>query len=270
MPPAPPVDVQDDNEVLAFHCNFVGQNGRPCACRTDSGYLTSCSHLFCDEHAKSWFASHVDCPLCKDGCAVRIVKVDFSRPRRQVDLAMVGFSPEDILQAASKAFRLYSHQKMLEHDWQADAGHRLKACKHKLQQSVEHQLDRAKAAYEGLSQKNVQLKDDFRKAQFRRGRLQDELGKASRRLGELNRNRSDQELPEKEAWSEPKIAKPAHARRRPLDQEATKPTLMSSKLAGMSGASCAMPSSWQRSMFTMTPGLLASASGGRRQRRRLL
>eukprot|EP00930_Biecheleria_cincta_P076844 TRINITY_DN64066_c0_g1_i1.p1 TRINITY_DN64066_c0_g1~~TRINITY_DN64066_c0_g1_i1.p1 ORF type:complete len:271 (-),score=56.33 TRINITY_DN64066_c0_g1_i1:52-864(-) len=270
MPPAPPVDVQDDNEVLAFHCNFMEHAGKPCARRTDSGYLTSCSHLFCDEHAKSWFASHVDCPLCKDGGAVRIVKVDFSRPRRQVDLAMVGFSPEEILQAASEAFGLYSSQKMLEHDWQTEAGLRLKACKHRLQQSVEHQLDRARTAYEGLSQQNGQLKEELRKAQFRRGRLQDEVGKAGKRLAELDRSCAHQGHTEKEVWSEPKIAKPAHLRRRPLEQESAESTVMGSKLLSMAGASCAVPSSWQRSMFSMTPGLLASASGGRRQRRRLL
>ncbi|CAE8700545.1 unnamed protein product, partial [Polarella glacialis] len=74
MATSAPVDVQDEHEVLALHCNFVQQNGRPCACRTDVGWLTCCAHLFCSNHAKEWFGSNMDCPLCKTGEAVNVMK----------------------------------------------------------------------------------------------------------------------------------------------------------------------------------------------------
>jgi len=119
-------DAAANDEVMAYHCNFILQDGRPCAKRIVTGWVTNCSHLFCEMHAKEWFASNVECPVCRrGGGAVRVLKVDFQKSRKQPRTAMIGFLPTQVFQAAGDAFSFWVEQKMQEHDWQTDVGKKL-------------------------------------------------------------------------------------------------------------------------------------------------
>mmetsp|Transcript_63596 Transcript_63596/g.200980 ORF Transcript_63596/g.200980 Transcript_63596/m.200980 type:complete len:287 (-) Transcript_63596:80-940(-) len=181
-----PVDVEKQEEVLALHCNFAQQEGRPCARRIQVGWLTSCSHLLCPEHAKEWFASNVECPVCRSG-AVRMLKVDFRRPRRERNLAMMGFLPSQVFQAASEAFEFWAQQKMLEHDWQMEAGARLQAREDRLRSAYQERATEVERVMTMLSQKKQELTERLHDAAAHGNALQTEAAEARKKIERVKR-----------------------------------------------------------------------------------
>lgn len=182
-----PVDSQNPDELLALHCNFVLLNGRPCACRIDVGWLTNCSHLFCAEHAKEWFASNVDCPVCHGSGAVRVLKVDFNRPSKERNLAMMGFLPSQVFQAASEAFGFWAQQKMLEHDWQAEVSKKSQVREARLRGTYQERAREVSKVIEALTQKKTKLKQQLREMLAHGEQLKEQAAEVSARLVHVQR-----------------------------------------------------------------------------------
>ena len=138
--------------------------------------------MFCQEHAKLWFPSNMECPVCQTGEAVRVIKVDFNRPRREKELALLGLLPGEALQAASEAFRFWSFQKALEHDWSQHEHADLQLQGRRLKTALTDRGNAADIALYQLSKKGTSLSRELTKAAARRDFLQEELGKARKRL----------------------------------------------------------------------------------------
>ena len=128
-----------------------------------------------------WFPSHMECPVCQTGEAVRVIKVDFNRPGKEKELALLGLLPGEALQAASEAFRFWSFQKSLEHDWSQDEQADLKLQGERLKAALTDRSNAAEAALHQLSKKGTSLSRELTKAAAQRERLQEELVKARKR-----------------------------------------------------------------------------------------
>jgi len=96
-----------------FHCNFPG-----CMRRTEVAYVTSCSHIFCEQHAKQVFKGRDTCPCCPEQSRrVDVISLDLSRKNvvRKGRMCLVGMNPTEIQQACETAMCFWMTQKSYEH-----------------------------------------------------------------------------------------------------------------------------------------------------------
>ncbi|CAE7314233.1 CCNB1IP1, partial [Symbiodinium sp. CCMP2592] len=103
-----------EHPSLLFRCNFQEKDGKPCEQPLDKGWVTACSHLFCNEHAHRWFASHDSCPVCGTN-PVKLVRMDLSRAslRRRGTSCLVGMSPPEVLRALEVSLSFWTDQQLL-------------------------------------------------------------------------------------------------------------------------------------------------------------
>lgn len=99
---------------MSFKCNLQECEERLAG---SLGYC-DCGHVFCVQHAKSWFSSHKDCPVC--GEKVRVRWADFATERER---ALVGCSPEAMLRALEEGMRFWTQQKELERRQREESQH---------------------------------------------------------------------------------------------------------------------------------------------------
>lgn len=102
-------------DFLLVHCNHVSKTGEACNSTLEEAWVTGCSHVFCCEHAKEWFQSHEDCPICRDG-RVKLMRMDLSRvaAKRRGRMLLLGMTPQEILQATETALNFWVDQKSCE------------------------------------------------------------------------------------------------------------------------------------------------------------
>lgn len=111
-------------EFVALRCNFPLKDGGICRKALLEGWATSCSHLFCPDHAREWFQADDRCPVCLDKRgAVRMAKVGAPKDdATKVHTLLVGRPPCDIQLAAATAMNFWLAQKFEEfsHEQQAE------------------------------------------------------------------------------------------------------------------------------------------------------
>jgi len=108
----------DQQDFMVLRCNFQDKEGKPCGKALSEGLATSCSHIFCTEHAQEWFRKEDRCPICldKEG-KIRVAKVvTATNDQSRVQKLLIGRSPSDIQLAASTAMQFWLGQKMSEYD----------------------------------------------------------------------------------------------------------------------------------------------------------
>lgn len=103
-------------DFLLLRCNFTTKEGKPCSATVKEGWATSCSHLFCAEHANSWFTTDDRCPVCLDKQGrVRMVKLGSSKEKgHQLHTMLIGHNPCDSQLAATTAISFWTQQKREE------------------------------------------------------------------------------------------------------------------------------------------------------------
>mmetsp|Transcript_101745 Transcript_101745/g.303646 ORF Transcript_101745/g.303646 Transcript_101745/m.303646 type:complete len:255 (-) Transcript_101745:118-882(-) len=103
-------------EFLALRCNYPGKDGKVCGRVLEEGWATSCSHVFCPEHAQEWFQRDERCPVCLDKQGnVRMAKVAMAtNEQAKAQQLLVGRGPPDIMLAASTAMKFWIEQKLME------------------------------------------------------------------------------------------------------------------------------------------------------------
>jgi len=98
---------------LEFRCNYKDKDGKTCAQPLDEGWVTACSHLFCTEHARMWFAAHDSCPVCHTE-PVKLVRVDLSKSTltKRGRSCLIGMHPLDVLRALQISLSFWTDQKI--------------------------------------------------------------------------------------------------------------------------------------------------------------
>eukprot|EP00427_Karlodinium_veneficum_P021169 CAMPEP_0169113202 /NCGR_PEP_ID=MMETSP1015-20121227/28070_1 /TAXON_ID=342587 /ORGANISM="Karlodinium micrum, Strain CCMP2283" /LENGTH=293 /DNA_ID=CAMNT_0009175345 /DNA_START=71 /DNA_END=952 /DNA_ORIENTATION=+ len=104
-------------DFQGFRCNFRKPGEKCCTRLANEGWVTACSHIFCQEHAKEWFTTNDDCPICRQG-HVKMMKLDMPitdvKKRRKSDV--MGMNPNEITEACTTALNFWTDQKI--HDIQ--------------------------------------------------------------------------------------------------------------------------------------------------------
>eukprot|EP00727_Mastigamoeba_balamuthi_P013862 m51a1_g9099 putative e3 ubiquitin-protein ligase ccnb1ip1 (298) ;mRNA; f:74603-75761 len=83
-------------------------------------YITACSHIFCDECARSeWTTiSEYVCPVCDTPLTQRSITTNALMPSSEKIIQLCGLEPHDVLGIAEKALEFWTYQSQIcgEHD----------------------------------------------------------------------------------------------------------------------------------------------------------
>jgi E3 ubiquitin-protein ligase CCNP1IP1 len=85
----------------------------------ENAFITSCSHIFCENDARKIYTKDRSCPLCDTSITSRssITGVELIADDSKV-LQLCGLSPKEILEICSKSISFWSFQKQLEMEYQ--------------------------------------------------------------------------------------------------------------------------------------------------------
>mmetsp|Transcript_70323 Transcript_70323/g.139412 ORF Transcript_70323/g.139412 Transcript_70323/m.139412 type:complete len:297 (-) Transcript_70323:146-1036(-) len=123
--------------LLVFHCNFPTK-GKEQLCNRplEDAWVTACSHIFCYSHAKEWFQTNNDCPVCRSG-RVNVLRVNLSQASvtRRGRMALLGMTPTEVMQATQTALSFWVDQKVYEF---VAMGHRQKQLADQQKAAEEH------------------------------------------------------------------------------------------------------------------------------------
>lgn len=198
-----PEDVQDVAEVLALHCNFVKHDGRPCGQRVCVGWLTSCAHLFCDDHAREWFGCNVDCPVCTAPGhePTRVMKVDLASLHKRRRMVALGFQPFEVFAAASEAFEFWASQKARESTWHVQAIDRLQKREHKMREAYEHRAEQVEGIMRELEEQRVSAEKRLEASVLRGEQLASEIREVRERLEDVHRRHRELQAADAFSWA---------------------------------------------------------------------
>ncbi|CAB3991793.1 E3 ubiquitin- ligase CCNB1IP1-like [Paramuricea clavata] len=102
-----------DNDLL---CNF-----RKCRKRLSSfSWVTSCSHIFCDEDGTREFNKAYVCPACETNLSGKfdIVRIDLHPSEQYKSMILAGQRPETIMEICSRALSFWTYQAHQERTYQ--------------------------------------------------------------------------------------------------------------------------------------------------------
>ncbi|CAE7869712.1 CCNB1IP1, partial [Symbiodinium microadriaticum] len=169
-----------EHPSLLFRCNHQEKDGKPCEQPLDKGWVTACSHLFCNEHAHRWFASHDSCPVCRTN-PVKLVRMDLSRAslRRRGKSCLVGMSPPEVLRALEVSLSFWTDQQLLR--FQQEGQHRAQevgrlAC---IERTGKARLMEAEDLCNELEKKNDCMENKLAETLREVSELNDELSRIS-------------------------------------------------------------------------------------------
>lgn len=186
-------------EFMLFHCNYVGDDGHRCPQPLDEGWITACSHVFCGCHAKAWFRSHDNCPVCRNG-PVKLVRMESSAAvRRRGRTALLGLTPPEVVRATEVAINFWLDQKLFElssegrHQAEQQERHR------NLEEAVRSRLGDAQEAARRLETEQLGLKRRLQEASSEGQRLQAELARLQAEVTDAEEEQSrEAERPSRE------------------------------------------------------------------------
>lgn len=173
-------------EFLCFHCNFIGQSGEACKQAIEDGWVTQCSHVFCFQHAKEWFADHDDCPICRGDQRVKMVRMNFSRAQaqRRSRMSLVGLTPQDIIRASENALNFWVDQKVFEfHNIQRRNVSLVEHHK-KVEDSVRQRLKVAEDSCNGLEAETRDLQKKIEETDAGNAKAEQEVQRLKRQIAE--------------------------------------------------------------------------------------
>ncbi|XP_077865951.1 E3 ubiquitin-protein ligase CCNB1IP1-like, partial [Saccoglossus kowalevskii] len=89
-------------------CNF-----KKCRKRLSAfAWVTSCSHIFCDEDGSREFNKTYSCPACETSLSGKfdIVRIDLNPIEQYKSMVLAGQRPEVVMEIASRALAFWSYQ----------------------------------------------------------------------------------------------------------------------------------------------------------------
>jgi len=155
-----------DNDLV---CNF-----KKCRKRlTNTAWVTSCSHTFCDEDGSREFNKSLVCPACdaKLNGKHDIVRHDLKPSEQYKSMILAGLKPETIMEIASRAISFWTYQAQQEKLYQEYSAKKTKESSDKLE-----------AYYEQLVNK---LQSEMKSIKVDLGAKTKDLGETKQRFNEL-------------------------------------------------------------------------------------
>lgn len=170
-------------DFLALRCNYPTE-GKVCGKVLTEGWATSCSHIFCPDHAKEWFQKDERCPICLDKQGnVRMAKVATStNEQAQVQKLLIGRSPLDIMLSASTAMNFWIEQKFMEYDREKGTERTLNDQVKRLVGNGRKRLTEAETLTKSLQAGTDELRRQLRETESQLARKREEAARLQARV----------------------------------------------------------------------------------------
>eukprot|EP01134_Creolimax_fragrantissima_P000221 CFRG0221T1 len=90
-------------------CNYLKCRQR----LTGFAWVTSCSHIFCDDDGKREFSKAYKCPACSSQLTNNcdIVRVDLSPSEQYKSMILTGLKPDVVIEVAQRAISFWNYQE---------------------------------------------------------------------------------------------------------------------------------------------------------------
>ncbi|XP_065829501.1 E3 ubiquitin-protein ligase CCNB1IP1-like [Oscarella lobularis] len=166
-------------------------NSKKCRKRLGKyAWVTSCSHIFCDEDGTREFSKSATpvCPACEtalSGQQQDIVRVDIEPSDQYKSMVLAGQRPEVVMEICSRAISFWSYQACYERTYQEYVSSHAKEKCAQLKQHYEQALSRSQSELQSLKQQLLGVKKENDEEKKRYSDISEKL---------LERNRQYQKL----------------------------------------------------------------------------
>ncbi|XP_072167255.1 E3 ubiquitin-protein ligase CCNB1IP1-like isoform X2 [Diadema setosum] len=164
-------------------CNY-----RKCRKTINSNaWVTSCSHIFCDEHGSQEFNKKTVCPACDTNLPGKldILRIDLSPSEQYKSMVLAGQRPEVILEICSRAVAFWTYQIHQERTYQDYVATKVKERSTQVEQYYEQLLSRTRAEASSLKAQVTALKKEIEMNKKRYHDISEKLMERSRQYQKL-------------------------------------------------------------------------------------
>ncbi|XP_023232838.1 E3 ubiquitin-protein ligase CCNB1IP1-like isoform X1 [Centruroides sculpturatus] len=169
-----------DNELI---CNFK-------KCRkhlTSLAWVTSCSHIFCNEDGTREFEKAFICPACDSQLPGKfdVVRVDLNPSEQYKSMVLAGQKPDIILEICSKAIAFWTYQIHQEIMFQEYISSKAKDKYKQLEKYYENILERSRIELNSIKQQLEKVKLELETSKKKATELSEKLTEKSRQYQKL-------------------------------------------------------------------------------------
>ncbi|XP_020602293.1 E3 ubiquitin-protein ligase CCNB1IP1-like [Orbicella faveolata] len=169
-----------DNDLL---CNF-----RKCRTRLNThAWVTSCSHIFCDEDGTREFNKSLVCPACETNLSAKfdVIRVDLQASEQFKSMVLAGQKPEVIMEICSRALAFWTYQTHQEKMYQDYVASKAKEKTTQLEQYYNQVLSKLQAELNSLRSQTSNDKKELDDTKKRYNELSEKLMEKNRQYLKL-------------------------------------------------------------------------------------
>ncbi|XP_041374599.1 E3 ubiquitin-protein ligase CCNB1IP1-like [Gigantopelta aegis] len=164
-------------------CNFK-------KCRkhlTTYAWVTSCSHIFCDEHGTKEFNKSFDCPACETTLSRKfdIIRVDLQPTEEYKSMVLAGQKPEVIMEICARSLAFWTYQSHQERAYQEYMATKAKNQAAQLEQYYEQIMLRTQTELSSLKSNLATVKKELEEAKKMHNSVGEKLMERSRQYQKL-------------------------------------------------------------------------------------
>ncbi|XP_029182622.2 E3 ubiquitin-protein ligase CCNB1IP1-like [Acropora millepora] len=171
-----------DNDLL---CNF-----RKCRKRLNTNaWVTSCSHIFCDDDGTREFNKNLVCPACETDLSGKfdVIRVDLQASEQFKSMVLAGQKPEVIMEICSRALAFWTYQTHQEKMYQDYVANKAKEKATQLEQYYNQVLSKVQAELKSLKTERSNDKKELEDTKKQYSELSERLMEKNRQYLKLQR-----------------------------------------------------------------------------------
>ncbi|XP_022105245.1 E3 ubiquitin-protein ligase CCNB1IP1-like [Acanthaster planci] len=164
-------------------CNF-----KKCRKRLSSfAWVTSCSHIFCDEDGTKEFNKCFACPACETNLSGKfdIVRIDLSPSEQYKSMVLAGQKPDTILEVCTRAMAFWTYQIQQERIYQDYVANKSKERSAQLEQYYEHTVTKLQSEIASLKHQMSAVKKELESSKKQYHDLSDKMAERTRQHQKL-------------------------------------------------------------------------------------
>ncbi|XP_022782786.1 E3 ubiquitin-protein ligase CCNB1IP1-like [Stylophora pistillata] len=169
-----------DNDLL---CNF-----RKCRKRLNThAWVTSCSHIFCDEDGTREFNKSLICPACETNLSAKfdVIRVDLQASEQFKSMVLAGQKPEVIMEICSRALAFWTYQTHQEKMYQDYVANKAREKASQLEQYYSQVLSKVQAEVSSLKTQTSNDKKELEDIKKRNNELSEKIMEKNRQYLKL-------------------------------------------------------------------------------------
>lgn len=150
----------------------------------DCAWVTSCSHVFCNDDGTREFQKALLCPACETNLPGKydIIRTELNPSEDYKSMILAGLAPDIILDICSRAMSFWAYQMQQELGYQTHTAHKLTERCNRLEQIYEQAASKAKAENLSLTKELETCKQEAENHKKRSSELMEKLTERNRQL----------------------------------------------------------------------------------------